>query len=105
MEAFHVILAKNLAAFCPHPEAELKNSASFVWQRKFQEGTISRLWCGDCSPHFPDLERWSIKTGKECGVLKNHVTCLRLKATNRSVQFSGERNVDPVQVEDQAGRG
>lgn len=27
------------------------------------------------------------------------------EATNRSVQFSGERNVDPVQLEDQAGRG
>lgn len=28
---------------------------------------------------YSERERWSIKMGKACGVLKNHVTCLRLQ--------------------------
>lgn len=89
LETIHVIPAKSLAAFCPRPEVEFKNSASFVWQRKCQDNIMSRLWCGYCAPHFPDRQwEWAVdhKDGKMCSLLKNPVNLD--KAADRNVRFS-----------------
>lgn len=107
VEAFSVILAKNLWLPSVHtPRLNLKTVHHLFGKGNFR--TAQYPGCGVVIAHrtsqiYSEREQWTIMTGKVCGVLKNHVTLS--KATNRSVQFGGERNVNPIQVEDQARRG